>query len=176
MSTTVSVPTYTASATITIAPENIATSSTFAAGVESTVVSNLSTKYSDAWVSGKWTAGTTPTANTQVQIWVYAPISDDLSSAVVYPDVLDGTSSAETMTSTGVLQGGLKLAAILNVDSNTSNREYPCAPFSIASLFGGRIPTRWGLFIAHNSGVNSNSTAGNHVWTFIGITDGATTT
>lgn len=176
MPTTVSTPTYTATATITIAPENVASSSTFVAGVESTVVSNLSNKYSDVWVSGKWTAGTTPTANTQVQIWVYAPITDDLASSVTYPDVIDGTSSAETMTSAGILQSGLKLGAVLNVDSATSDRTYPCAPFSVAALFGGRMPTRWGLFITHNTGVNSNSTAGNHAWYYTAITDGAVTT
>jgi len=32
------------------------------------------------------------------------------------------------------------------------------------------LPKRWGLFIAHNTGVNSNTTAGNHVWKYQGIT------
>jgi hypothetical protein len=170
MSTSTYKPAYTASATITIAPENVASSSTFAAGVESTAISNLSNLFADALVSGKWTAGTTPTVNTHVQIWVYAPISDDLTTPA-YPDAIDGTSSAETMTSAGVLRGALRLAATLDVDSTTSNREYPCAPFSVAALFGGRMPTRWGLYISHNTGVNSNSTAGNHSWSYIGIKD-----
>lgn len=175
MPTTTASLNYTASATITISPENVASSSSFVAGVESTVISNLSNKYADALVSGKWTCGTTPTANTQVQVWVYAPISDDLASLVAYPDVLDGTSSAETLTSAGVARGAMKLAAVLDVDSTTSNREYPCAPFSVAALFGGRLPTRWGLFITHNTGVNSNITAGNHAWSYVGIKDTADT-
>lgn len=175
MSTSTYKPAYTASATITIAPENVASSSTFVAGVESAVISNLTNLFADVLVSGVWTCGTTPTAGTQVQIWVYAPISDDLSSAVTYPDVIDGTSSAETMTSAGILAGGLKLAATVYVDSNTSNRAYYCAPFSVAALFGGRMPTRWGLFITHNTGVNSNSTSGNHSWSYIGIKDTAET-
>jgi hypothetical protein len=175
MSTTTYKPAYTASATITIAPENVASSSGFTAGVESTVISNLANLFADVLVSGKWTAGTTPTANTQVQIWVYAPITDDLSSSVTYPDVLDGSSSAETMTSAGVARGAMKLAAVLDVDATTSNREYPCAPFSVAALFGGRMPTRWGLFLTHNSGVNSNSTSGNHAWSYVGVKDTAET-
>ena len=162
---------FTASATITIAPDNVASSATFVAGVESAVISNLTNLYADVLVSGKWTCGTTPTVNTQVQIWVYAPITDDLSSTVTYPDVIDGTSSAETLTSAGVLMGGLKLAAVLNVDTTTSNREYPCAPFSVAALFGGRMPTRWGLFLSHNTGVNSHSTSGNHAWSYVGVKD-----
>lgn len=168
MSTTYK-PLYTASATITIAPENVASSSTFVAGVESTAVSNISTLYDDVLVSGQWTAGTTPTTNTYVQIYVYAPISDDLASAVVYPDVIDGTSSAETFTSVGVMTSGIYFAAALSVDSTTSNRVYYCRPFSVAALFGYNMPTRWGLFISHNTGVNSNTTAGNHVWSFVGV-------
>ncbi len=156
---------YAASATITIAPENVATSATWVAGVESGVIDNTSNLYVDAIVGGTWTVGTTPTINTQVLIYV-GSVRDD---APVYPDVFDGTSSAETLTSAGVGSGFLKLAAILNVDATTSNRVYDCV-FSVASLFGGVMPLKWFLFIAHNTGVNSNSTAGNHVWKYTGIT------
>lgn len=153
-------------ATITISPENVATSSTFVAGVESAEISNVSNLDLDHLVSGKWRSGTTPTANTQVQIWVVPVISDDLSSSVTYPDVFDGTASAETVTSAGVLQGLGRLAAVLNVDSNTSARDYFCAPFSVAALFGGVMPTRYVLFITHNTGVNSDTTSGNFVWKY----------
>lgn len=159
---------YTASATITIAPENVASSSSRTAGVESAVVSNISNKFLDALVSGKWTAGTSPTASRQVDIWVYAPISDDLSSTVSYPDVMDGTSSAETATSENVRNASMRLAATILTD-NTSDRTYAVAPFSVAALFGGIMPTRWGLFISHDSAVNSNSTAGNHAWSYVGV-------
>lgn len=162
-------PAYTASAAITIAPENVASSATFIAGVESDVVSNISNLFDDVLVSGQWTAGTTPTAGTVVQIFVYAPMSDDLSSSVTYPDVLDGTGSAETFTSAGVMAGAIKFAAALYVDANTSNRVYYCAPFSVAALFGYQMPSRWGLYISHNTAVNSNSTAGNHIWKYLGV-------
>lgn len=157
---------YAASATITIAPENVATSSDFTAGVESTVIDNSSNKYIDALVSGFWTAGTTPTANTSVAIYVYAQQDD----SPAYPDVLDGTSSAETITSAGVANGMLRLLGTLNVSAATSNRSYYLAPTSVAQLFGGVLPQRWGLFISHNSGATSNTTAGNHVWKYQGIT------
>lgn len=156
---------YRASSTITIAPENVATSSTFVAGVESNVYDNTSNKDVDVLVAGTWTAGTTPTINTQVNIYV-AAIRDD---APFYPDVLDGTSSAETITSVGVGAGFLKLAGVLTVDATTSNRVYDCAPFSVAQLFGGIMPPKFVLFIAHNTGVNSNSTSGNHVWKATGV-------
>ena len=157
---------YAASATITIAPENVASSSGFTAGVESAVVDNTSNLYVDALVAGVWTCGTTPTINTQCLIYVGA-IRDD---APAYPDVFDGTASAETITSAGVGQGFLKLGATINVDSTNSNVAYNVGPFSVAQLFGGVMPNKWFLFITHNSGVNSNTTAGNHVWKLTGIT------
>ncbi len=156
---------YAASATITIAPENVASSSDFTAGVESNVIDNSSNKYVDALVSGVWTAGTTPTANTTVAIYAYSQQDD----APTYQDVFDGTSSAETVTSSGVLSGVVRLLGALQVSTNTSNRAYYLAPTSVAQAFGGVLPQRWGLFISHNTAVNSNTTAGNHVWKYQGI-------
>jgi len=157
------------SVTITVSPENAASSSTFVAGVESTAIVNTTNLDLDHQVAGFWTAGTTPTVNTQVQIWVVAPYSDDIAGSAAWPDVFDGTSSAETVTSAGVLQGLGRLAAILNVDATTSNRNYYCAPFSVAALFGGFLPSQYVLFITHNTGVNSNTTAGNHVWKYLRV-------
>jgi len=156
---------YAASATITIAPENVASSSDFTAGVESTAIDNSSNLYVDALVAGTWTSGTTPTTNTQVCVYVYAQRDD----APTYPDTIDGTSSAETITSAGILASALRLLGVMTVDSNTSNRAYWLAPCSVAQAFGGILPQRWGIFISHNTGVNSNTTAGNHVWKYQGV-------
>lgn len=154
---------YSASTAITISPENVASSAT--AGVESGVVDNTSNKYVDVLLSGFWTCGTTPTANTQCIIYV----GGVFDQTPTYPDVFDGTASAETLTSAGVGRGFLKVAAILDVDSTTSDRKYNYGPVSIAQLFGGTMPTHWFLFVAHNSAVNSNSTAGNHAHKYIGV-------
>jgi hypothetical protein len=157
------------SVTITINPENVATSATFVGGVESDAISNITNLDLDHQIAGDWRAGTTPTANTQVQIWVVPAISDNLSGTVTWPDVFDGTHSAETVTSAGVLQGLGRLGAVLNVDSNTSARDYFCAPFSVAALFGGFLPSQYVIFITHNTGVNSDTTAGNFVWKYLRI-------
>ncbi len=159
-------PAGSSTTSITIAPQNVATSATFVAGVESDSVSNVSNLDLDHLVSGKWTCGTTPTINTQVQIWVVAALTDDLASSPTWPDVIDGSSSAETITSAGILQGLGRLGAVLNVDATNSDRTYYCAQFSVAALFGGVLPSRYVLFIAHNTGVNSNSTGSNHAWQY----------
>lgn len=156
---------YAASATITCSTASLATSATFVAGTESTAVDNTTNKYVDALLSGKFTVGTTPTVDTQIRIYVFSV----LDSTPTYPDVMDGTDSAETITSVGVGRGFLKLAATLDVDSTTSDRAYNFGPVSVAKLFGGVLPPYWSLFVTHNTGVNANSTAGNHVYKYIGV-------
>jgi hypothetical protein len=156
---------YAASSVITITLASIATSATFAAGAESTVIDNTSNKYVDAIVGGKITVGTTPTINTQILVYVFTPID----STPTYPDVMDGTDSVETLTSVGVGAAFLKLGAVLIVDAVTSNIAYPFS-FAVAPLFGGSMPSRWSLFVTHNTGVNLNATGGNHVIKYEGVT------
>ena len=157
---------YSSNTTITISPASLATSSTFVAGRESTQVDNTTNKYIDALVQGKVTVGTTPTANTQIVVYVWGA---DTSLGTTALDVLDGTDSAETLTNTGILYTTLKQGAVISVTAATSDITYPFAPFSVAALFG-HMPKYWGLFVAHNTGVNLNSTSGNHVFAFNGIT------
>jgi len=154
--------------TITISPASLATSSTFLAGRESTQIDNTSTKYVDAIVQGLVTVGTTPTANTNINLYVWGSFVSLATTAV---DVLDGTDSAETITSAGVLatlfQGA---AASALVDANTSNIGYYLKIFSVAAALGLQcLPPFWGLFLAHNTGANLHATAGNHVFTFMGV-------
>lgn len=153
-------------ATITISPQNVASSTTLVAGVESDLISNISNLDLDHQISGTWTCGTTPTANTQVQIWIVPVLTDNLAGTQTWPDVFDGTASAETVSSVGVLQGLGRLLGVLNVDSTTSDRTYALAKTSVASCFGGALPTQYVVFITHNTGVNSNSTSGNFVWSY----------
>lgn len=155
---------YASPATITITLASLASSSTRAAGRESTAIDNTTNLYVDALVGGKITTGTSPTVSTFIDIWVYA----GRDSTPTYPDVLDGTDSDETMTSENVRNSALRLAHTIVVD-NTTARTYEVAPFSVASLFGGVMPTHWGLFVAHNTGVALNSTGGNHEFRFTGI-------
>lgn len=159
---------YAASATITCGVHStpLASSSTFVAGRESTVIDNTTNLYDDALLSGQVTVGTTPTANTLILVYVFAILDD----TPTYPDVMDGTDSDETLTSVGVGQGFLKLAAAMNCDSTTSNRAYAFGPVSVASLFGGIMPNKWSIFVTHNTGVALNSTSGNHFFKYTGVT------
>lgn len=148
---------YAASSALTITLASLATSSTWLAGAESDAVDNTTNKYLDYLLAGKVTVGTTPTVNTEIRVYVVALMEDG-----TWPDVFDGTASAETVTSAGVGSGFLKLAAVMLVDATTSDRAYHFGPVSVASLFGGACPKKFVVFITHNTGVNLNSTGGNH--------------
>jgi hypothetical protein len=154
---------YQAVQTLTNAIEGLATSSTWTAGYESAWIDNGTNLYLDYLFAGKVTVGTTPTTNTEIRIYTVMSIDD----GTTYPDVFDGTTSAETATSEGVRDSHSKLAAVLRVDSATSDRPYPFA-FSVGSLYGGVAPPDFALFTAHNTAVNLNATGSNQVFKYRG--------
>lgn len=151
---------YAASSAVTISLASLATSATWVAGRESSEVDNTTNKYLDYLLAGKVRVGTTPTASTEIRVYVVGLLDD-----TTWPDVFDGTDSAETVTSEGVRDGFAKLAAVMRVDATTSDRDYPFGPVSVAALFGGACPKKFVVFVTHNTAVNLNATAGNHsVW------------
>lgn len=156
---------YVASSALTITLASLGSSSTWLAGRESTAVDNSTNKYLDYLLAGIVTVGTTPTASTEIRIHVVAMRDDS-----TWPDVFDGTDSAETVTSAGVGSGFLKLAAVMLVDATTSDRGYWFGPVSVAALFGGVCPRKFVVFVSHNSVAALNATGGNHVLSITPVT------
>lgn len=146
---------------ITLDLANLASSSSWVAGRECSQIDNTTNKYMDAQVMGSISVGTTPTANTEIRVYVWG---SDVSLATTAIDVLDGADSAETLTNTGVLSC-LRLAFVIPVLAATSDVAYPVPAFSVAQALGlGELPRFWGLFVSHNCGaalrnnaVNTNS-------------------
>lgn len=151
----------TSSTDLTITLSSLASGSAgiFTAGQESTAVDNTTNNDIDHLVSGKITTGTSPTASRSISVYAYASISTS-SGTPTYPDVLDGSDSAESFTSANVMQTAVRWIATMTID-NTSDRAYYFGPTSIAMLFG-QMPKFWGVYVTHDTGVNLNSTAGNH--------------
>lgn len=146
--------------TITLASLASGSSGVFTAGQESTAVDNTTNVDVDHLLSGKITTGTSPTASRSINVYAYANLSS-ATGTPTYPDVLDGTDSAETFTSANVMNSAVRFVANMVIDS-TSDRAYYFGPVSVASLFGGVLPKFWGVYVAHDTAVNLNSTAGNH--------------
>lgn len=138
---------------------SLASSSNWTAGYEWFVIDNSTELAIDYFVDLVIRCGTTPTVNTEIR--VYLAGSYDGST---YPDVFDGTPSAETVTSAGVRDSFMKLAGVGVVDATTSDRDYPIQ-FNVSSFFQSP-PKKIVVFVTHNTGVNLNATAGNHKYAY----------
>lgn len=139
---------------------SLATSSTWLAGYEWFIIDNSTSELAiDYFVDLVIRVGTTPTVNTEIRVYLFA--SYDGST---YPDVFDGTPSAETVTSAGVRDSFCKLAGVGVVDATTSDRDYPIQ-FNVSSFYP-KPPKKIGVFVTHNTGVNLNATAGNQKYAY----------
>ena len=156
---------YSSEINLTLGLASLGSSATFTAGRESSQVDNSSNEYVDALVRGFITVGTTPTADTQIRVYVWGAYESLATTAI---DVLDGTDSAETLTNVGI-HAALRLAQLIPVPATTSDVRYEVGAFSVADLFGGIMPRFWGVFVTHNTGTALNSTAGNHEISYSGI-------
>ena len=144
---------------------SLATSSTRIAGYALAAVSNRTNLDITHLLSGIITVGTTPTTNTQIDVWMI-PAHSYTSGTPVWPDVFTGSAGAASVTSLGILQScGVPLKSML-VDSATSNRGYPFTQIDLAAANGGALPFDYQIFVAHNTAVNFNSTGGNFTMTY----------
>lgn len=145
---------YVADAAITMDLSALASSTTFVAGRESTWITN-SSNYLDYRISGKFISGTTPTAPAEARLY-YVSATEDTPT---YPDVFDGTDSAETVTNTNILD---KLPIGWSGSASTSsNVTYPVvSALTLAQAFGV-CPKHWGLFFSHAHTAALKTDAGN---------------
>lgn len=146
--------------TITLASLGSGAVGVYTTGRESSVIDNTTNNDVDHILGGQITVGTTITAGRSINVYVAAPISVS-SGTPTWPDVLDGTDSAETFTSANVMNGIVKLAASMTTD-NVNDRPYTFSGVSVATMFGGSLPPYYVVFVAHDSGNPLNATAGNH--------------
>ncbi len=153
---------YGSTQTITAAIASLASDTNLLAGIESAIIDNTTDGFEDIILSGKATTGTSPTASRQIEVWAVAWDSN------AWPDVFDGTSSAETITSADIKAALCKAVAIMPTN-NTSDRAYFFTGVSAKQVFGGVLPSKFVLFIVHNTGVNLNATAGNHEFRYQGV-------
>lgn len=155
---------YGTPANFTISLGGLATSATWVAGQQSDVVSNITDENIDELISGQIMVGTTPTASTVINVYVFAQTDDTPTYPSVGSTTLLGASdAAATFTSAEARQNAVRLGANIFVPAATSNVPYPIPPFSVASLFGGIMPRRYGVFVAHNCGAALHATGGNHI-------------
>jgi hypothetical protein len=144
---------YNTSTAVTITLASLASSAT--AGQESAAVDNTTNKYVDYMAGGKVTVGTTPTVNTQIEIWVAGSYD-----GTTYAGGATGSNAA--LTPTQQAKTYFRLGAVLPVTAATSNITHAFHIGSIANLFGGVCPIKFSFFVIHNTVAALHATAGNH--------------
>ena len=133
---------YVADAAFTMDLSALASSSTWLAGRESTWITN-SSNYLDVEITGSFISGTTPTTPAEHRLY-YLKSTEDTPT---YPDVFDGTDSAETITNTNIRDS--LLLGWSGTASATTNVTYPCiSALTLAQAFGV-VPKNYGLFFTH---------------------------
>lgn len=128
---------------------------------QSTAVNNTSNLYDDALVGGSVQTGTSPTAGGTIDIYAYG----QYDGSTEFTAGASGTDGAYTADGE---ESQFKRVATITVDGD-SNIDYEWGPVSIAAVFGGVLPQRWGLVAENNTGVALNSTGTNNETLYTGI-------
>ena len=154
-----SLNTYRASSAYTISLASLASSSGLTVGRCSTSKSNATNKDEILAVAGQATCGTTTTTGV-MELWAFAQRADS-----TWPDLFTsaytGTDGGFTIRSRDILRAGAVLVGSATVAASLTNVPFTFSPRDLTELFGFP-PKEHALFFVHSSGVNLNSTAGNH--------------
>lgn len=144
---------YASVVALTITLGSLATSTT-GVGRQSTIVDNTTNRYQDILLSVSIKQGTSPTGNKSVQIYL---IRDNNDGTAILDDNAGVSDAALT-----VLNAPL-IGTLIN-KSSPSTGDVLAGNFLIT-----RPGPKWGIAIVHDTGVNLDSTNGNHVVSYIGL-------
>ena len=148
---------YASSANQTVTNLNgLAASATHVAGWESGAVDNSTNLYLDYRVTAKITVESTGVTAGEIKLWLVGELDDSN-----WPDVFDGTESAETVTDTEIRDAICHLGTVTTNDTTASRVYYLDCP-SAAAVFGGNTPRKFVVFITQNTGTTLETT-GNQV-------------
>lgn len=140
---------------LTITLASLADSST--AGRESTVVDNTSNLFLDVLIAAKLKTANSGAISAPAAAFLYAYATTD--NGTTYPDTVTGSDAAITLNSPTQLKllGAIYTAAI--------NTQYKGGPWSLAALFGAKLPAKWGIVVVNDSGTALSATGSDHaVW------------
>ena len=146
-------PSYIASAAQTqTALDGLADSATHVVVWESTAIDNSSNRYKDYRVTAKLvTEGSGVTAG-QCRLGFVAEVDDS-----TWPDVFDGTESAETITDTEERDQIVRYGAVVSHDTSTAAAIWLMCP-SVKAVFNGCLPRKFVIVISQNTGTTLETT------------------
>jgi hypothetical protein len=140
--------------------DSLASSTTLVAGWESGVITLSSAD--THMLSGRFKANNTAPTAGLLEVWVIP--AWDIAGTPTYPDVFDGTSSAETVTYRNVLLQSGRLAYSFNTDA-TANRIYEFAGVDVGALFATMLK-KYTVFVTHSmvQALNATASSGGQCW------------
>jgi len=160
MTTTTDKIAYAASASITITAASLASSAT--AGRSCAAVDNSTNLYDDAELTVAVKTSASALANDKA-CYLYFYASEDGTVYGGSSAEAVGTDVAVTFDSPTNLYGPIAIAC--PASSVTYRKVIP----SVAAIFGGVLPKKWGFVLQNYTGQALDSTAGNHLFQYTGI-------
>ena len=150
---------YAASAAITCTLASLGNSATV--GRQCTVIDNTTNLYDDALVTLSVKTAGTVAAPFAVSVYVFG--SEDGTNFEQDDGVMGASDAAYT------INAGSNLRGPILINTPTTAKVYTKV-FSIASFFGGTMPRKWGFVVVNNSGATFDTTEGNFIKSYTGIT------
>lgn len=132
-----------------------------AAARESASISNTTDLFLDVLVALQIKTQNSGVISDPKAVYVYAYASVDGGSE--WPDVVTGLDAAITLNS----PTQLKLLGIVLVAA--INTTYKGGPWSVASLFGGKMPEKWGVVVLNDCGTALSATGADHDVEYQGV-------
>lgn len=127
-------------------------------GRQSTLIDNTTNLYTSALVSVKITTGTSPIGNSPLYVYL---IRSDNNGTPIEDDGAGASDAAWTANNA-------QLLGVLNTKASPSTGDVLTGVFDTKAL--GSLGPKWGIGIVNNTGVALNATGGNHVISYIGVT------
>jgi hypothetical protein len=144
---------YAASANQTVTNlHSLASSQTWLGGWESALIDNTTNLYLDYRITAKLTVAAANNQAGELRMYLIGMLDDS-----TWPDVFDGTESAESFTDTEMRDAIARFAAVSICDNSASDVYYLECP-SVAAVFGGAVPSKFVVFITINP--TTTTTAG----------------
>lgn len=137
--------TYATPATLTWGMTTPSSDANLLAGRESTAIDQGSNNYLDVLIGGHFAGPSSGAAAGRIQIFAYASWDD----GTTWPGIITASDANLTLTATD--KERLRLIEVITT-TTTNSDVYKWGPFSLAHVFGGTMPERWGLWGVHNAG------------------------
>jgi len=123
---------------------SLASSATWVAGWESGAIDNTTNGYDDYRIALHLVTHASNRQAGTIKVYLIGPIND-----TTWPDVFDGTESAETPTDTEEFVACAKIARVLDVD-DTASAVYDIDIPSAKAVFGGNLPKKFVIYVTGN--------------------------